>query len=482
MGDPVVVQGTAVQEHQQQQHPHSDNNDSLDPNFSKGEKQESKCRDPIFAFLFYGNVIAIAVTCAFFGTDAFQTIDDTTSGVDSSDYSGYIWVMCICAAFATIFSGLSLIVMMRIPTLLIKTALIFSVLMSLVGAVWGFASGNIWMGVMGTVFFLIGCCYARAVWSRIPFATANLKTACASIRSNCGVVLISFLFVLIAFAWSFLWAIAFVGTFNSTYSCTEVGGSTVCSGVNYGLLFLLFVSYFFAHQVFTNTVHVIVAGTVGVWWFDPEEGSSCCSSAVIGSSIRAVTTSFGSICFGSLIVAVIQALRALANEARSNGDAGALACVAECILGCLQGIAEYFNKWAFIYVGLYGYSYLEAGKNVITLFRNRGWDAIIADDLIGNVLFLVSVIVGGISGVIGIIIQSSAKLLDDVGGNEIGIAFGLGFVVGLVLCSIFLGAISSAVNAIVVLFAEAPAEFQQNYPELSNEMMTAWSGAFPGSV
>ena len=39
---------------------------------------------------------------------------------------------------------------------------------------------------------------------------------------------------------------------------------------------------------------------------------------------------------------------------------------------------------AFVYVGLYGYSYLEAGRNVITLFKNRGWEAIIADDLISN--------------------------------------------------------------------------------------------------
>jgi hypothetical protein len=45
-----------------------------------------------------------------------------------------------------------------------------------------------------------------------------------------------------------------------------------------------------------------------------------------------------------------------------------------------------------------------------------------------------------------------------------------------------MGSIASAVNAVIVLFAEAPAEFQQNYPELSNQMRTAWSDAFPGSV
>ncbi len=83
-----------------------------------------------------------------------------------------------------------------------------------------------------------------------------------------------------------------------------------------------------------------VAGTVGNWWFKPDEASTCCSSAVNNAAIRAMTTSFGSICFGSLIVAVIQALKMLANTARAEGDAGIMACVAECILACLASIVE----------------------------------------------------------------------------------------------------------------------------------------------
>jgi hypothetical protein len=81
----------------------------------------------------------------------------------------------------------------------------------------------------------------------------------------------------------------------------------------------------------------------------------------------------------SLLVAILEALKALAQAARANDDSGIGACIAECILGCLASILEYFNKWAFVYVGVYGYSYLEAGKNVFTLFKNRGWEAIIAD-------------------------------------------------------------------------------------------------------
>lgn len=67
---------------------------------------------------------------------------------------------------------------------------------------------------------------------------------------------------------------------------------------------------------------------------------------------------------------------------------------------------------------------MEAGKNVITLFKNRGWDAIITDDLIGNVLFLVSAIVGGIAGVIGIILNETTDWFATTGGNSVAISFG----------------------------------------------------------
>ena len=82
---------------------------------------------------------------------------------------------------------------------------------------------------------------------------------------------------------------------------------------------------------------------LGHWWFEPDEASTFCSEAVNNAFLRTVTTSFGSICFGSLIVAILQALRMLANVARDQDD-GILLCLAECILACIASIVEYFNK------------------------------------------------------------------------------------------------------------------------------------------
>lgn len=82
----------------------------------------------------------------------------------------------------------------------------------------------------------------------------------------------------------------------------------------------------------------------------------------------------------------------MAQNAREEGSCAA--CIAECILGCLEALMEYFNRWAFVYVGIYGYTFTKSGKAVLDLFRSRGFDAIINDDLIGNVLGFASLAVG----------------------------------------------------------------------------------------
>ena len=144
-------------------------------------------------------------------------------------------------------------------------------------------------------------------------------------------------------------------------------------------------------------------------------------------------------------------------------------------------ILQYFNKWAFVYVGLYGYSYIEAGKNVFSLFKNRGWEAIIADDLVANVFFFLSLCIGGICAAIGYAIGENPPdgWFDNAPGGVSATCAGLGFVAGLVLSSILMSTIASAVNTVIVCFAEGPAEFEANHPELSRKMRETWLEFYP---
>lgn len=130
-------------------------------------------------------------------------------------------------------------------------------------------------------------------------------------------------------------------------------------------------------------------------------------------------------------------------------------------------------------MGLYGYPFVEAGKNVLTLFQSRGWTTIITDNLAQGVLSLVSVAVGLITGLIALVIAQARGM---VFGDEVGAyaaAFFIGFVTGAVLTITLLTLVSSAVNTVIVCYAEAPREFELNHPKLSQDMRSAWRQAWP---
>jgi hypothetical protein len=78
------------------------------------------------------------------------------------------------------------------------------------------------------------------------------------------------------------------------------------------------------------------------------------------------------------LVAIVRSLESLANQARRDGDAGIAACIAQCILSCIGDILQYFNKWAFVYVGIYGYKYI-VSTNVRRIIDFVSLDILIYD-------------------------------------------------------------------------------------------------------
>jgi H+/Cl- antiporter ClcA len=101
---------------------------------------------------------------------------------------------------------------------------------------------------------------------------------------------------------------------------------------------------------------------------------------------------------------------------------------------------------------------------------------------VGNVILMISIIVGALMGVVAIILETTTDWFEDAGGDSQIIAFILGFIVGLAVCSILLSTIASGVNTVIVMFADAPQEFQTNHPALSQKMRETWNSVYPGSV
>ena len=129
---------------------------------------------------------------------------------------------------------------------------------------------------------------------------------------------------------------------------------------------------------------------------------------------------------------------------------------------------------------MYGYDYLSAGRKVLELFETRGWTTIINDNLVQRTLTLVSVVIGALSGFVGMLLAKATGWASTIfGENSDGIVFLVCFIVGISMASILMGVVLSAVDTVIVSFAEAPVEFETNHPALSQHMIEKWRAVYP---
>ncbi|KAI2497370.1 choline transporter-like protein [Fragilaria crotonensis] len=363
-------------------------------------------------------------------------------------------------------------------------------------------------GVLALVSSIVTICCWAFYKKHIAFAAANLQSALTALKFNSATYGLAFLFSIMSFVAMIVWVIAIAGV----QSKSDLEGQVSCAVLhkdddsvvyqpgqmcdthppNPALMIALLLGFYWTQQVIKNVVHVTTAGVVGSWWFAPmgDLSSSCCCCTsshpnVIASSLsRAMTYSFGSICLGSLLVSIMEVLKSFARSSNRNGrDISIVGCILECVLYCIRDLLEYFNSWAFVYVGLYGYPYIEAGKNVMNLFRQRGWTTLIADRLVFRVLLFCNLGVAAICGLFAILCDMAVGGFFVTSSSDLstshGIAFVFAFLVGLFISNVALFVVESAVRTVIVCFAESPAEFEEHHPELYEVMKAGWAEAYP---
>ena len=80
-------------------------------------------------------------------------------------------------------------------------------------------------------------------------------------------------------------------------------------GSLYGILVHQLFTMYWVSEVIRNVTHVTVCGSHASWYFAGDNYRA--ANPTLGAFRRAATYSFGSICFGSLLVAILQTLRRL---------------------------------------------------------------------------------------------------------------------------------------------------------------------------
>ena len=115
---------------------------------------------------------------------------------------------------------------------------------------------------------------------------------------------------------------------------------------------------------------------------------------------------------------------------------------------------------------------------MIDVFKARGWEVIISDNLVNRLLGVICLCVGIVTGGITLLVAFIAEEVEHQSG-WLAAGFFFGFISGILFSSILMGLLSSVVDCIIVLYAEAPEELALNHPEVAEEMGQAWKAVWP---
>ncbi|CAK4498843.1 unnamed protein product [Aphanomyces euteiches] len=430
-------------------------------------------KDVPFAILFIAHLIAIIFVMAWLGVPLLKDLSDA-SAIDSevSNIQATIiaFIGCVaivaslvaCAlinfviAFArraisfVLWANFTLFIVLAVVAVVTDVAFLTAIFIL-------FALLSLWcVRSQALLIFYVLVSYIRMVRSRIPFAAANLHVAAAAVKDHWSIFPLAFLMVAFQVIWIFIWCVAFIGV-------VVLAASSVPNPAGYPSGF----SCSYNSDCQSNECALL----------NPSMAYKACQGSRSGNGqIVAYVLMLLSLYWGVTVSSKPQVQYQLANGSKQKG--GVAACIAGCILGLLRSIIEYFNRWAFIYVAMYGFRFTQAGKCAFGLFKQRGLSAVVNDDLIGQTLAFVSLVSGLICCMLGLAYTFMDQ--ENAGFAEAKYLFSIiGFVFGLGVTIIPFSVIDSAVATAFVCFAEDPVSFGRTHPALHHEMVAAWRLAHP---
>lgn len=365
-----------------------------------------------------------------------------------------VLIWCATASTTTIlvaYSGLLLIAVYPHQLIFIQSAV--ASMFSAASAGVALAQGA---GLTAMLFGFLA--FTPLLWiyliqDRIPFTTTMLCATVSVLRRHRSLFVIS-LGSAIA-SWCFV--MAAVACVLPSVLCL-LAGKASSADIAYPIILVFCV--FWVQEALSALVHVTVCGVVATWYFAGEGNMPSCP--VQTSFQRATTTSFGSVCLGSLVNSIASFARFLVDTVRSSSDGDNFwMCIMSWLVGCIEDLVQYFNQYAFVHVAVYGCGYVDAAKETWILVKQCAFSAIFNDLLTGQV--------------IGILTFMSALLVALltalVTWNAVAVA--LMFFMSLIVSSIFYNPVSSCVATIFVCFAEVPVGLQLSFPELYAALVDA---------
>lgn len=188
-------------------------------------------------------------------------------------------------------------------------------------------------------------------------------------------------FLLFASLWVFLFGSLFLLGNTIIDPATGFSAWTVDPTSYIAMSFYLFM-FLWTSAVVYNAQVFVISGVTCQWFFHRNDLGRSRHNPVKEAAKRALSTSFGSICLASLILAVVQFLRWVLYRLlrpRSNGE---LDWFSRVVLNCanfLETIVAHMSHLAVAYMALGGSSFFTSTRMIVDILKRNMLDRIVID-------------------------------------------------------------------------------------------------------
>jgi len=386
-----------------------------------------------------------------------------------------VYLLLLVTAAAVLLSAAYLMLTRIFTRIIMHITLILSVLLNIGICVYFWVLKYYSGAIIFTIIAIFSIFVYWGIKPRIPLASLLLQVVMDVSKHHLSVYVVAFTALLIQAGLAVWYTFTVIATYArwtpGNPSCASSGCS---SGKVAGLIFFETFSFLWTSQVIGNVALATLAGgPYGCWYyFGPRELGEMPQHPTLSAFGRASTLSLGSIAFGSLIVTLLELLKMILQAAMNNANAGGhpveacLACCAACFVGCIESLVEYFNRYAYIEIALYGKPYIAAAKDTWRLFKDRGIDALVNDSLVGMTLTWGAYIIGLLSSLFAYLYLRYTAPSYNAEGQYTAPVMLFAFLIGL-MCSLTLSsAIEAGVSTIFVGLGEDPQVLAVRAPAL----------------
>lgn len=406
---------------------------------------KSKCHDCGWSIIWILHCIVIVGVLVIVWTSEHVHMPHARNG---------IFILCFLLAFAVIFAFLWTFLLKYCGGFIVWVLILGNLIFIAAFASFAFIVGDRFkgLGIIFTILFVIFSIFTLLIRKRITYTIALLQLGSSILVTTPSALMVAFGVLLSQIVWIFVWGaivVAWTAQYYHTDSSSDFGG----------ILLILLLSFIWNHQVIKNIGHTTICAVISHWYFVGNVRPFPTCKALL----RCLTTSLGSIAYGSLFINALQGIRSYLRVIKDEGF-GCCSCgkyILNCCLSGFDGLLSHFNTYAFVHVALYNTAYLKSGKQTYDVLSTSPILPLMNSDFTEYALLCGSIC----GGIINAILASWVSNIMVFSTDWVVLFTCGGFLIGMSLSSSLLNAVSSCVICLMVLYAEEPKVLIELHPE-----------------